>query len=244
MIRALRDVLSLLPASWLASDRQLGRLGARLERGELWRTDVLACRVHDARRLGMAVGERCRLYSLHVASEAELVEIGDDVIVSGEVMFITHDGALFTASEKFPDVNGHYGRIRIGNRCFLGLRSMILPGVELGDDCIVAAGAVVMDSFAPNSVIAGNPATYVCPASMYLDMKRGSANTVYDGDYRFPAKLPPERLVEAMRTIPFRPVRRRESRVASQQPAIPPVPVQGAAANAPSLRVHASNDRS
>jgi acetyltransferase-like isoleucine patch superfamily enzyme len=195
--------------------RDGGRLGAfsrRLEMGELWRTDIFAYRVQRARQMGMKIGEGCRLYSLQVASEAELVELGNNVIVSGEVMFVTHDGAVFTARDQFPDVNGHYGRIRIGDGCFLGMRAVIMPGVELGENCIVAAGAVVMDSFAPNSVVAGNPATFVCSRSMYLELKRHHAATVYNHAVPFPLKFPPELLVAHMANVPFKPVRRRDNR--------------------------------
>jgi len=50
---------------------------------------------------------------------------------------------------------------RIGRNCFIGGNSMILPGVEIGDSCIVAAGSVVTKSVPPNSIVAGNPARIV-----------------------------------------------------------------------------------
>lgn len=210
VIRWMRDLLSFLPSGLVGRSPRLARLNRRLEMGELWRTDILAWRVVQARAMGMTVGEGCRFYSLNVASEAELIEIGDRVIVSGEVIFVTHDGAIFTAVESFPNVNGHYGRIRIGSRCFLGMRAIIMPGIELGDDCVVAAGAVVMDSFPANSVIAGNPATYVCPTPMYLRLKRHSPATVYDAKYPFPQKFPPKLLVEHLAVVPFKAPRRRK----------------------------------
>lgn len=189
----------------------LNSLVRRLELAELWRTDLLAWRVVHGRSKGVAIGERCRLYSLQIASEAELLEIGDDVIVSGDVMFVTHDGAVFTDREHLPNVNGHYGRIRVGDRCFIGMRAIIMPGVELGSRCIVAAGAVVFDSFPPDSVVAGNPAEYICSASVYLKLKRHSAGTVYDQAYPFPLKYPPERLAEHMAQVAFRPENRRHA---------------------------------
>ncbi|HJP59899.1 MAG TPA: acyltransferase [Gemmatimonadaceae bacterium] len=209
IIRALRSVIRALPGS-LRNAPRLKAFGQRLETGELWRTDIMAWRVLRGRQMGMKIGNDCRLYSLNIASEAELVEIGDGVIVSGEVMFVTHDGAVFTALEKFPSVNGNYGRIRIGNRCFLGLRAIIMPGVELGDNCVVAAGAVVTDSFGPNSVIAGNPAKYICPTSIYLELKKHSPATVYDVEHPFPLKLPPEKLLAQMAKVALKSPRRRD----------------------------------
>ena len=51
------------------------------------------------------------------------------------------------------------GPITIGNNCFIGRNSMILLGVHLADNIIVAAGSVVTKSFAESRIIiAGNPA--------------------------------------------------------------------------------------
>lgn len=210
-IRCARAALRRMPKWMSERGRVLNALAQRLELAELWRTDLLEWRVVHGRAKGVTIGERCRLYSLQVASEAELLEIGDEVIVSGDVMFVTHDGAVFTDREHLPDVNGHYGRIRIGDRCFIGMRAIIMPGVELGARCIVAAGAVVFDSFPPDSVVAGNPAEYVCSASVYLKLKRHSDGTVYDPAYPFPLKYPPERLAELMAQVAFRPVNRRHA---------------------------------
>lgn len=49
----------------------------------------------------------------------------------------------------------------IGNDCWIGTRSVILPGVKIGDHSIVAAGAVVTKSFPPYSIIGGVPAVLI-----------------------------------------------------------------------------------
>jgi acetyltransferase-like isoleucine patch superfamily enzyme len=48
--------------------------------------------------------------------------------------------------------------VTIGDYVWLGSRVTILPGVVLGDGCIVQAGAVVSGKFPPNAILGGNPA--------------------------------------------------------------------------------------
>ncbi len=53
------------------------------------------------------------------------------------------------------------GRVRIGNRCWIGARAVILKDVVLGDGCVVGAGAVVTGPVAPGAVVAGVPARVI-----------------------------------------------------------------------------------
>ncbi len=49
----------------------------------------------------------------------------------------------------------------IGERCQIGARSIIYPGVRIGDGCVIAAGAVVMNNIPAGCIAAGNPARVV-----------------------------------------------------------------------------------
>jgi acetyltransferase-like isoleucine patch superfamily enzyme len=181
----------------------------RLEMADLFRRDMMRWRLEAARDAGVKVGAECRLYSLNIFSEPCLVEIGDRVIVSGEVIFLTHDGAIYTLRDEIPDVQGHYGRIRIGNNCFIGMRAIILPNVQIGNNCIIGAGAVVADSFPDNSVIMGNPGRLVFSHGMYRQMRMKSPFTITDERYPFPSDYPPELLLERIGHLPIREPRRR-----------------------------------
>ena len=53
------------------------------------------------------------------------------------------------------------GAVSIGKYCWIGMGSIILPNVNLGDFTIVGAGSVVTKSFSGYCVIAGNPAKLI-----------------------------------------------------------------------------------
>ncbi|MEX1130638.1 MAG: DapH/DapD/GlmU-related protein [Candidatus Woykebacteria bacterium] len=80
------------------------------------------------------------------------VEISDDTIFAPGVGIISanHNPINHEQTKELP--------IKIGKNCWLGMNSIILPGVELGDNVVVAAGSVVNKSFPSNVVIAGVPA--------------------------------------------------------------------------------------
>lgn len=89
------------------------------------------------------------------------LEIGDDTIVgqyfschpenhnySDERLLVRHQGVTRKG-------------IRIGKDCWIGSKVTILDGVEIGDSCIIAAGAVVTQSFPGNCIIGGVPAKLI-----------------------------------------------------------------------------------
>lgn len=78
------------------------------------------------------------------------VHVGAHSWVALQAVVLTHDRT-----------RGLYLHTRVGERCFVGARSVILPGVVVGDGSIVAAGAVVVRDVPPNTIVAGNPAMVI-----------------------------------------------------------------------------------
>jgi acetyltransferase-like isoleucine patch superfamily enzyme len=78
------------------------------------------------------------------------MHVGAKTYIAFEVAILSHDMT-----------RGLYLHTRIGKNCFIGARSIILPGVEIGDECIVASGSVVTKSVPPRCIVAGNPAQII-----------------------------------------------------------------------------------
>lgn len=87
------------------------------------------------------------------------IEIGDNTLIGGNVKILDNDFHPLEIEARNKDIKEKIlaKPIKIGKNCFIGCNSIILKGTELGDGCIVGAGAVVCGKFEDNSVIAGNP---------------------------------------------------------------------------------------
>jgi acetyltransferase-like isoleucine patch superfamily enzyme len=84
-------------------------------------------------------------------------------ITIGDNVNISDDAAIFTAEHDIqsPDFLTTSAPVVIGDRVWLCFRSIVLPGVTLGEGCVVASGAVVTKDTLPFSVVAGVPAKVI-----------------------------------------------------------------------------------
>ncbi len=122
-------------------------------------------KVKYLRRQGMKIGEGCRLNTMSFSTEPYLIEIGNHVAIAGGSEIITHDGAIWSFGEDFPNADV-FGKVIIGNNVFIGDNCTILPNTVIGDNSVVGAGSVLRGKFPENSVIVGNPAKVVLKTSM------------------------------------------------------------------------------
>ncbi|PQO28960.1 transferase [Blastopirellula marina] len=79
------------------------------------------------------------------------VHIGSHTYIAFQTVILTHD---MSRAKYYMDTH-------IGSNCFIGGRSIILPGITVGDGSIVGAGSVVTKDVPPGSIVAGNPARII-----------------------------------------------------------------------------------
>lgn len=85
------------------------------------------------------------------------IYIGAGTYIARNVGIITNNHDLKELSKRAKSKD-----VVIGKNCWIGMNSVILPGVHLGDNTIVGAGSIVTKSFLEgNLVIAGNPAKFI-----------------------------------------------------------------------------------
>lgn len=112
-----------------------------------------------------SIGNNCFWYPRRLPSEAGSVYLHNNVFVTADVVFVTHD---ITAA-MLNNINGKkyksiFGKIEILDNVEIGTGSIILPNIVIGPNVIVAAGSIVTKSFSGGKdgvVIGGNPARVI-----------------------------------------------------------------------------------
>ena len=89
------------------------------------------------------------------------INIGDDALIGPNVQILTVNHP--TNSTVRLDKTNLVTPVIIGNNVWIGAGAIILPGVSIADDSVIAAGSVVTNNVAKNTLVAGNPAKFVKP---------------------------------------------------------------------------------
>jgi acetyltransferase-like isoleucine patch superfamily enzyme len=135
-------------------------------------------RIKRLKKLGVKIGEDCLIQNYSFDTEPFLIEIGNHVAIASGTRLITHDGGAWVFRNKYPDLDC-FGKIKIGDNCFIGLDSIILPNTEIGNNCVIGAGSVVRGKIPDNSVVMGNPAKVIMKSSFLQSMYLYNKNTLH-----------------------------------------------------------------
>ena len=118
-------------------------------------------------------------------------------MITASVKIFTHGGAQ-VARRKYPNYDV-FGMVEVGDYCYIGTNSLIMPGVKIGNGSMVAAGSVVTKSVPPNMVVGGNPARILCTVDEYIERNKTfdleSKGLSYEQKRTFLLSLPKERFI-------------------------------------------------
>jgi acetyltransferase-like isoleucine patch superfamily enzyme len=117
------------------------------------------------------------------ADQNASIEIGNNVtfnqgaVISARIKVIVGDQTLFGPMVRVMDSDGHgfdgiaeaKEPIIVGRHVLICANAIILKGVTVGDNSIVAAGAVVTSNVAANTIVAGNPAKKIKDTKGYTE---------------------------------------------------------------------------
>lgn len=126
-----------------------------------------------------------------------MITIGSNCALTKGVKIFTHGGAR-VARRKYPNYDV-FGMVEVGDYCYIGTNSLIMPGVKIGNGSMVAAGSVVTKSVPPNMVVGGNPARILCTVDEYIERNKTfdleSKGLSYVQKRTFLLSLPKERFI-------------------------------------------------
>jgi acetyltransferase-like isoleucine patch superfamily enzyme len=118
----------------------------------------------------MTLGARVYVGDGVILSAMASIEIGDETLIAHDVQIFDNDTHPHDAAGRVRDFRRKLGHkvqvdapiarapVRIGRRCWLGMRCLVMKGVTIGDETIIAGGSVVTSDLPAGIVAGGNPA--------------------------------------------------------------------------------------
>lgn len=106
------------------------------------------------------MGEECLIQSNVVITDPTYVRLGSNVHLTGCTLF-GRDGVMNMLKQAYSFPLDKVGRIDIRDNVFVGHQAIIMPGVTIGPEAIVAAGSVVTRDVPPGSIVGGVPARVI-----------------------------------------------------------------------------------
>lgn len=122
-----------------------------------------------AKYIGVNIGTDNLIDKNCWSSEPYLITVGSHCQLVNCKIF-THGGGNSVRS-KHPKFDC-FGKVNIGDWVYVGSNSLIMPGVTIGNNVLIAAGSVVTKSIPDNVVVAGNPARIICTLDDYYEKNK------------------------------------------------------------------------
>ena len=135
--------------------------------------------IKSLRKKGIKIGNDCILRSPGTTridtQRPELITIGNGVDMNKNFQILTHDWCSRVFRGYYHDFINSTGRVFIGDNIYFGTDVIILGGVRIGNNCIIAAGSIVTRDIPDNSVAAGTPCRVICSLDEYYEKRKKKA---------------------------------------------------------------------
>lgn len=95
-------------------------------------------------------------------ADPKFIKFHNNVVVAADVTFVCHDVMyILYRNMKNKQMVQHIDCIEVMDNVFIGLGAIIMPGVKIGPNAVIAAGSIVTKDVPPNSIVGGNPAKVI-----------------------------------------------------------------------------------
>jgi len=107
----------------------------------------------------LAIGNGTRINGASIHATNKII-IGENCLIAANVTIMDSDGHGVNLDERDKH-NTKTLPIIIGNNVWIGINSVILKGISIGNNSVIAAGSVVTKTVPPNTLVGGNPARVI-----------------------------------------------------------------------------------
>ena len=133
-------------------------------------------------------GEDCVYGSRNIPEEPYMIKLHNNVFITPETIFLPHDSIPEMLARMknvkpgtvFPEY--HMGTIEVFDNVFIGTGSLILNGVKIGPNAIVAAGSVVTKDVPEGTIVGGNPAKVIGTVDNFIEKRKKMMDRPIDRD--------------------------------------------------------------
>lgn len=120
---------------------------------------TISCTSHMSKfGIGFSIGNNSGVGKFTEFGSSGGIVIGDDVIMGSYVSFHSENHNFNNSNKLIREQGVTSTGIKLGNNIWVGAKVTFLDGCEIGDNCVIAAGAVVKGVFPNNVIIGGVPA--------------------------------------------------------------------------------------
>lgn len=154
------------------------------------------------RKKGVRIGQNVTFHNPRTTvidvTQPSLIEIGNNVEITNNVTILCHDYAWSVFKQLHGEIMGSNKKVVIGNNVFIGVNTVILRGISIGDNCVIGAGSIVTKDIPNNTVAVGNPAKVIMTIDEFYEKRKQSyindAKELLIEYYKKNKSIPPKEL--------------------------------------------------